>query len=85
MVIGVCFYSPRASRRAEPGVRKRFYQSVIQQAVFTRMKLNGSSVRESPLCWTDLPVAGNYTYPELTPTRVSPNGIQFSCNSFSLR
>jgi hypothetical protein len=66
LVTGVCFYSPRASRRAKAGVRKRFYQSVIQQAVFTHMKRNRSSVREGLLFWTDLSVAGNYTYPEHT-------------------
>jgi phage terminase large subunit len=31
------------------------------------MKLNGSSVREGLLFWTELPMAGNYTYPEHTP------------------
>jgi hypothetical protein len=65
----VSFHSPRRPLREEVGVRKRFCQSVIQQAVFTRMKLNRSCVREGLRFWTDPPTAGNYTYPEHTPTR----------------
>jgi hypothetical protein len=71
MVAQVGSHSPRSSIRAEAGVRKRFCQSVIQQAVFTRMKLNRSSVREGLLFWTDFPMAGFYTYPELTHTNTS--------------
>jgi hypothetical protein len=71
MVAQVGSHSPRSSIRAEAGVRKRFCQSVIQHAVFTRMKLNRSSVREGLLFWTDFPMAGFYTYPELTHTNTS--------------
>ena len=69
MVVQVGFHSPRASQRVEAGVRKRCWRAVMQQTVFTCMKLNRSSVREGLRFWTDLPVAGNYPYPERTPTR----------------
>jgi hypothetical protein len=70
MVAYSCLHLPRNSIRAEAGVRKRFCRAVIQQAVFTRMKLNGSSVREGLLFWTDFPMTGNYTYPETYPRKV---------------
>jgi hypothetical protein len=76
MVVQVGSHSPRSSIRAEAGVRKRFCQSVIQHAVFTRMKLNRSSVREGLLFWTDFPMAGFYTYPELTHS--SPSATAFT-------
>jgi hypothetical protein len=68
MVGQVCFHSPCSSIRVEAGVRKWFCQSVMQQAIFTRIKLNRSSVREGLLFWMDLSMAGNDMYPELTPT-----------------
>jgi Domain of unknown function (DUF4158) len=68
MVGQVGFHSPRSSIRAEAGGRKRFCQAVVQQAVFAGIMCNRSSVREGPRFWTNLPVAGNYPYPELTPT-----------------
>jgi hypothetical protein len=63
----VCFHSPCSTIRADAGVRKRFCPSATQRAVFTCTKLNKPSVRESLLCWTDLPVTGFYPYPEHTP------------------
>src|SRR5215207_1381220 len=69
LVAHVRSHSPCSSIRAKAGVRKRFCQSVIQQAVFTHMKWNRSSVREGLSFWADLPMAENYTHPELTPKR----------------
>ena len=56
------------SIRAAAGVRKWSCQAERQQTVFTGVTHHESSVRESLLCWTDLPVTGFYTYPEHTPT-----------------
>jgi hypothetical protein len=64
----VGFHSRHASIRAEAGVRKRFCQAVIQQAIFAGMTYHRSAVREGLLFWTDLPGAGNDMYPELPPT-----------------
>jgi hypothetical protein len=66
-VTQVCVRSCHTSRRAEAGVRQWSCQAVRQQAVFTGITRNESSVRERPRFWTDLAVAGNYTYPEHTP------------------
>jgi hypothetical protein len=68
MMAHVGFHSPISSICVEAGVRKRCCQLVIQHTVFTRMRQHRSSVREGLRFWTDLPVAGNYTYPEHTPT-----------------
>jgi hypothetical protein len=68
MVVHVGSHSPHRLIRVEAGVRKRLCPSVIQHAVFTRMKLNRSSVREDPLFRTDRAMTENYTYPELTPS-----------------
>jgi hypothetical protein len=76
LVAYVRSHSPRSSIRAKAGVRKRFCQSVIQQAVFTHMKRNRSSVREGLRFWTDFPMAGFYTYPELTHS--SPSATAFT-------
>ena len=71
MMAQVCFHSPRSWIPAEAGVRKGFCQAVIQHAVFTRMKLNGSSVREGLPFWTIVAMTDFYTYPEHTPTSVA--------------
>jgi hypothetical protein len=75
IVAQVGSHLPCSSIRAEAGVRKRFCQAVRQQTVFTRMKLNRSSVREGLCFWTDFPVAGNYTYPEHTPIIRRPTEV----------
>ena len=41
------------------------------------MKLNKSSVRKGLRFCTELPMAGNYTYPELTPTRNTTTHASF--------
>jgi hypothetical protein len=68
MLIHVCFHWPHASIPVEAGVRKRFCQAVRQQAVFAGIKRDIASIRKGLHFWTDLPVAGNYTYPEHTPS-----------------
>jgi hypothetical protein len=55
------YLSCSLGKPAEVGVRKRFCQAMIQQAVFTNMIWNKSAIREGLRFWTDLLVAGNYT------------------------
>jgi hypothetical protein len=63
---------------AEAGIRKRFCQAVRQRTVVADIKHMRFAVRESLLCWIDLPVAGNYTYPELTPISVALTAMLYA-------
>jgi hypothetical protein len=63
----VCIRLWHTSTRAEADVRKWFSQEGRQQIVFTGLTRRESAVREHLCFWTDLPVAGNYPYPEHTP------------------